>query len=175
MLTLFTAAAVLAACACLRQLLNRPERKDAFFWGGRIRLTALWNDGAAFSLPLKRKLVTALSSPAFGVPPEDLARARGRLRTGDFYDCLLSMEDRGQALDSFLSWLSEMRGQSRLLPLGELLELVLQTTGMEDVFSAMEGGAARRENLQLLRAQASAFSASGNQSLMGFLRYLDEL
>ena len=61
MLTLFTAAAVLAACACLRQLLNRPERKDAFFWGGRIRLTALWNDGAAFSLPLKRKLVTALS------------------------------------------------------------------------------------------------------------------
>ena len=42
MLTLFTAAAVLAACACLRQLLNRPERKDAFFWGGRIRLTALW-------------------------------------------------------------------------------------------------------------------------------------
>ena len=94
------------------------------------------------------ELVTALSSPAFGVPPEDLARARGRLRTGDFYDCLLSMEDRGQALDSFLSWLSEMRGQSRLLPLGELLDLVLQTTGMEDVFSAMEGGAARRENLQ---------------------------
>ena len=24
-------------------------------------MTALWNDGAAFSLPLKRKLVTALS------------------------------------------------------------------------------------------------------------------
>ena len=61
MLTLLTATVVLAACAGLRQLLNRPERKDAFFWGGRIRLTALWNDGAAFSLPLKRKLVTALS------------------------------------------------------------------------------------------------------------------
>ena len=34
MLTLFTAAAVLAACAGLRWFLNRPERKDAFFWGG---------------------------------------------------------------------------------------------------------------------------------------------
>ena len=45
MLTLFTAAAVLAACACLRQLLNRPERTDAYFWKGRVRLTALWNDG----------------------------------------------------------------------------------------------------------------------------------
>ena len=51
MLTLFTAAAVLAACACLRQLLNRPERTDAYFWKG----------GAAFGLPLKRTLVTALS------------------------------------------------------------------------------------------------------------------
>lgn len=61
MLTLCIAAAVLAACAGLRWFLNRPERKDAFSWGGRIRLTALWNDGAAFSLPLKRKLVTALS------------------------------------------------------------------------------------------------------------------
>ena len=61
MLTLLTAAVVLAACAGLRCFLNRPERKDTFFWGGRIRLTALWNDGAAFSLPLKRKLVTALS------------------------------------------------------------------------------------------------------------------
>lgn len=36
-----------------------PE--DRTFWGGRIRLTALWNDGAAFSLPLKRPLVSALS------------------------------------------------------------------------------------------------------------------
>ena len=61
MLTLFIAAAVLAVCTGLRWFLNRPERKDAAFWGGRIRLTALWNDGAAFSLPLKRPLVSALS------------------------------------------------------------------------------------------------------------------
>ena len=61
MLTLCIAAAVLAACTALRWFLNRPERKDEAFWNGRIRLTALWNEGAAFSLPLKRKLVTALS------------------------------------------------------------------------------------------------------------------
>lgn len=45
----------------LRRFLNREGRKDRTFWGGRIRLTALWNDGAAFSLPLKRTLVSALS------------------------------------------------------------------------------------------------------------------
>lgn len=61
MLTLLIAATVLAACTGLRRFLNREGRKDRTFWGGRIRLTALWNDGAAFSLPLKRTLVSALS------------------------------------------------------------------------------------------------------------------
>ena len=61
MLTLCIAAAVLAACTALRWFLNRPERKDEAFWNGRIRLTALWNEGAAFSLPMKRTLVAALS------------------------------------------------------------------------------------------------------------------
>ena len=61
MLTLLIAAAVLAACTALRWFLDRPERKDEAFWNGRIRLTALWNEGAAFSLPMKRKLVAALS------------------------------------------------------------------------------------------------------------------
>ena len=32
MLTLFIAAAVLAACTGLRRFLNRPERKDEAFW-----------------------------------------------------------------------------------------------------------------------------------------------
>ena len=61
MLTLIIAAAVWAACTALRWFLNRPERKDKDFWGGRVCLTALWNDGAAFSLPMKRTLVAALS------------------------------------------------------------------------------------------------------------------
>ena len=61
MLTLFIAAVVLAACTALRWFLNRAGRRDASVWKGRIHLTALWNDGAAFSLPLKRRLVAALS------------------------------------------------------------------------------------------------------------------
>ena len=42
MLTLLIAAAVLAACTGLRRFLNREGRKDRTFWGGRIRLTALF-------------------------------------------------------------------------------------------------------------------------------------
>lgn len=60
-MTCLIAAAVLAACVAVRRTLNRPERDGRDLWNGRIRLTALWNEGAAFSLPLKRTLVTALS------------------------------------------------------------------------------------------------------------------
>ena len=61
MLMILVAAAVFAACVLLRRRLNRPERKDKTAWGGHVQLTALWNEGAAFRLPLKRKTVAALS------------------------------------------------------------------------------------------------------------------
>lgn len=60
-MTLFIAAAIFAACVELRRYLDRPERTDREFGNGRIRLTALWNEGAAFSLPLKRGWVVLLS------------------------------------------------------------------------------------------------------------------
>ena len=52
---------IFAACVGLRRYLDRPERTDREFGNGRIRLTALWNEGAAFSLPLKRGWVVLLS------------------------------------------------------------------------------------------------------------------
>ena len=120
------------------------------------------------------ELVTVLGSPVFDVSSEELARARTKLRSGDYYECLLALDARGEKLDAFLAWLEQMRRQARVLPLEELFELVMRTTGMEDVFSAMDGGEARRENLQLLRVQIASFAAAGNQSLTGFLRYMDE-
>ena len=60
-MTLFIPAAIFAACVGLRRYLDRPERTDREFGNGRIRLTALWNEGAAFSLPLKRGWVVLLS------------------------------------------------------------------------------------------------------------------
>ena len=60
-MTLFIAAAIFAACVGLRRYLDRPERTDREFGNGRIRLTARWNEGAAFSLPLKRGWVVLLS------------------------------------------------------------------------------------------------------------------
>lgn len=60
-MTMFIALAVLAACVGVRRVLNRPGRDGRDFWHGWVRLTALWNESAAFSLPMGRQMVAALS------------------------------------------------------------------------------------------------------------------
>ncbi len=62
--TIWTAAAVLSACTAGRRHLCRAGRRETAHWGGRVRLTALWNEGAAFGLPVGRGALTALSAGA---------------------------------------------------------------------------------------------------------------
>ena len=61
MLTAFIAALTLGSCVAVRWYLDRPSRREKEHAGGRVRLKALWNEGAAFSLPIGRDVVTAAS------------------------------------------------------------------------------------------------------------------
>lgn len=69
-----TAAATAAACAGVRRALCRPGRRETTHWGGRVRLTALWNSGGAFGLPIERRTLLALSAGALAA----VVRRRGR-------------------------------------------------------------------------------------------------
>ena len=67
MLTAFIAALTLGGCVAARWYLDRPSRREKEHAGGRVRLKALWNEGAAFSLPIGRDVVTAASVVLLGV------------------------------------------------------------------------------------------------------------
>ena len=62
MITLLIAMVTLAACTAARWYLERPGRRERSAFGGRVRLTTLWNKGAAFGLPLGRAVLMALSA-----------------------------------------------------------------------------------------------------------------
>lgn len=62
MMTLLIAALTLAACTAARWYLERPDRRERSALGGRVKLTTLWNRGAAFGLPLGRGALTVLSA-----------------------------------------------------------------------------------------------------------------
>lgn len=67
MKTLVTTLAALSACTSARWYLDRSSRRETDHLGGRVRLKALWNEGAAFSLPIPAPLLPAASAAALGV------------------------------------------------------------------------------------------------------------
>lgn len=80
MIELLTALAALGVCTAARWYLDRPGRREETVARGNVTLTALWNHGGAFDLPLGRKALAALSALALGTLWTK--RRRSRLGTG---------------------------------------------------------------------------------------------
>lgn len=66
MRTILTAVATFGTCDAVKRYLNRPARKDAEYANGQVRLTMLWNHGAAFGLKIPAEVLYALSGAALG-------------------------------------------------------------------------------------------------------------
>ena len=64
MKTLLTALTTWGACRGAKWYLDRSSRRESSHLGGRVKLTALWNRGAAFGLPVGRKWLPVLSGAA---------------------------------------------------------------------------------------------------------------
>jgi signal peptidase II len=79
MVTLLTALAVLGGCTAARWYLDRTSRREQSC-GGRVRLTALWNEGAAFGLPVPKRLLGPVSAVVLAVLWTQ--RRRSRLGAG---------------------------------------------------------------------------------------------
>lgn len=118
-------------------------------------------------------LTGALLSPIFGARAAALAKARSRDRKAELWELAAASED--PALRRAVEIISELRRQARLVPLHSLLEKLQQATGLEAVYSAMEGGPARVQNLRAFFQLAAAFSEGGTKSLHQLLEYVEEL
>ena len=78
--TVCIAAVVAAACAAARWYLDRTSRRETEYGKGRVRLTALWNEGGAFGLPLRGKKL--LAATAAGLAAALTLARRCRLGAG---------------------------------------------------------------------------------------------
>ena len=61
MRTVLTSILTFGACNAARWYLDQEDREDQVFAGGHIKLTKLWNDGAAFDLKISRNVILSLS------------------------------------------------------------------------------------------------------------------
>lgn len=67
MRTISAALAAFGGCTAARWYLDRSSRREAELLGGRVRLKALWNEGAAFRLPIPREALPPASAAALGM------------------------------------------------------------------------------------------------------------
>ncbi len=67
MKTVFTALAAYSGCAAARRYLDRTSFRKEDRLGGRVRLNTLWNEGAAFGLPIPAGALPAASAAALGL------------------------------------------------------------------------------------------------------------
>ena len=116
-------------------------------------------------------LVAAMSSPAFGFNANDLAAIRSKHKTGAFYDAVL--KNGSEKTAKFLRVLQQLRGAVRQYSLTKLLEQILLTTSLEEIYGAMENGQCRMENIQTFYQLAAEFEAGGNRDLGRFLEHLE--
>ena len=67
MKTALTALTALSGCAADRWYLDRSSRRDTDRFGGRVRLKSMWNEGAAFSLPIPPEVLPPASAAALAL------------------------------------------------------------------------------------------------------------
>lgn len=117
-------------------------------------------------------LIAVLRSPLFGFSPDRLAQIRALLPEGDYYDALCLDEHEDTA--AFRQTLDSLRLAARDMTADRLLwKLYTQCHAMA-VFGAMEGGAARKENLIALYTYAGQ-QAAGRGGLFDFVTQLHDL
>ncbi len=118
-------------------------------------------------------LLAALASPAFGFTADDLAAFRSLDRQCSVYEALLQWNNPKAV--HFLDTLAVLRQQARTGTLAQLIEKIFALTRMDSIFASMEGGEAKRTNLQIFYTLAVEFETTARRDLEQFLEHLDTL
>lgn len=120
-------------------------------------------------------LITALASPVGGYTADDLAQIRSIDRSLDMYDALCKCAKCDEKRTAFLQFLRDLREKRSLLDLRTFLSYVFEKTDIVNVFSVMNDGFRRKENLRSFEHLCENAVSLGISNLTGFLRYIDTM
>ncbi len=122
------------------------------------------------------ELLCVMMSPIFGFTAEEMADIRAAHKKGNIYSAVISAAANGnQKAAKFLEDIAELRRQATALPLDRLISLLINSTDILNLMSAMSGGRQRAANLFSLIKYASDYSAGGRNGIYGFIRYINSL
>ena len=121
-------------------------------------------------------LTAALMSAAFRFTADDMARLRIHDRQKHLYlNCLELAKAGDSKCSAVVEKLQDYRLRASATPSWQLLQYVLEDSGLMAFVSALENGAQRQANLRLLIEQAKNCEDWGYTGLGGLLRYLERV
>lgn len=119
-------------------------------------------------------LLSVLLSPVFGFSVAQTTRVRENNHTGDFYEALCEYSKNDDTFVPFLQQLNTLRRISKQEPIGTVVRMIFEETGLRDIFSAMPDGEERLANIQQIYLIASAFDPEGPSNLHDFLLKIEQ-
>ena len=120
-------------------------------------------------------LIAVLRSPAFGFTPDELTAVRAADRGGDLFTALEAAAESMDKARAFLERLSRLREAASDLSAAEIVWAVLESLDLLALYSAMDDGRQRRENLLAIVELAESFERSGYRGLHRFVLWLNSL
>ncbi len=120
-------------------------------------------------------LLALLMSPLYGFSADDAAELRAGDKSVSVYVSLTRAAERDPRCQKVLKELLELRSLAATMPADGFITLLYGRTGFPDMALAMDEGAGRLANLQLLQRYAQEYESSGYHGLSGFVRFLDRL
>lgn len=120
-------------------------------------------------------LLALLMSPIYGFSADDAAKLRAEDKSASVYVSLVQNAESDPRCARVVEELGDLRSLAATMPADGFLTMLYGRTGYTEMALAMDGGAGRLANLQLLQRYAQEYEGSGYHGLSGFVRFLDRL
>ena len=114
-----------------------------------------------------------------GFDEEEAALIRAGHKEGSFYDALTAAAEGEGSLAvkcrDLLEKLGQWRQKTMIMPVREIVEELIYSTGFADHMRALPGGEQREANLRAFLVHASDFEKTQYTGLFRFLRYIEQM
>lgn len=157
------------------------ESENGFFDQPEIRfiLNYLWLVDNSYD---DISLASVLHSPIYNISNDEMLkvitaykRTSGRRGRTPFYSAVYNMESPSENLQKFFEDLKVLREMSGYEPVHILFEKIISLTGCKNFYSTIVGGKRRAMNIDKLIDLAVSYENSGDMSVSGFARYVENM
>ena len=116
-------------------------------------------------------LIATLINRVYRFSADNLAQLRIDQRDGNLYEAIKCSND--EKAVAFVKQLTDFRQKSRVFSVSKLLNHILTTTHFDSIYSALDNGNVKKENIQDFLEYTYAFCANGHKTLDQFLHHLE--